>query len=79
MSDPYRLTDTPAPVQNDGRRPVPAGTRAVRALLWTGIVLAVGLNVAASLADVLLIQIPAGSIAVLCVIGLITSHVRGRR
>lgn len=77
MSDPYRITDAPAPP----RAAVPArpGRTALRTLLWLGIIAGGGVNLATNLTGHTILGIVAGSVATLCIVALIVSHVTGRR
>ncbi|TDE28411.1 hypothetical protein E1295_42450 [Nonomuraea mesophila] len=77
MDDPYRIDP------RERRRPASRRNgRALRALLWTILVIAVSVNIVASTIGRgnLLIGPPSGLVAVACIIGLIVHHVRsGRR
>lgn len=77
MSDPYRITDAPAPPR--GGEPARPGRTAMRTLLWLGIIVGGGINLATNLTGHTVVGIVAGSVATLCIIFLVVSHVSGRR
>lgn len=73
MNDPYRI---------EARRPAPARKPwALRALLWTVLVVAVAINVVANTigGGGLFVGLGSGLVAVACVVGLIVHHVRSGR
>ncbi|GIG66233.1 hypothetical protein [Phytomonospora endophytica] len=81
MSDPYRITDTPAPTSGAhpaGRESRP-GRTALRLLLWLGVLAGVGVNLATNFTGHTLIGILAGSFGTVCIVLLVVSHVTGRR
>ncbi|MEV0650471.1 hypothetical protein AB0I28_34955 [Phytomonospora sp. NPDC050363] len=78
MSDPYRITDAPAPPNRDRAESRP-GRTALRSLLWIVMIAAVGGNVTSNLLGRDLIGILCGSVGVVCIVALVVSHVKGRR
>lgn len=77
MSDPYRITDAPAPTR--AATPARPGRTAVRTLLWLAIIVGGGINLATNLTGHTVVGIVAGSVAMLCIVLLVVSHVTGRR
>jgi hypothetical protein len=78
MTDPYRITDEP---QTDATVAPGNGRSGVfRTLIWLVLVVSAVGNSVASFADVSpVVHTGLGAIALLCVVTLITQHVRGRR
>ncbi|MEV4896498.1 hypothetical protein AB0K48_44775 [Nonomuraea sp. NPDC055795] len=76
MNDPYRISPKSAP----GKRSPVSGT-ATRAVLWLVLTVSAVVNVIANniLHGTEAIGIVAGLVAVVCIAGLIVSHVSGRR
>jgi len=77
MSDPYRITDAPAPPR--GTEPARPARSFTRLMLWLGIIVGAGVNLATNLTGHTVLGIVAGSVGTLCIILLVVSHVTGRR
>ncbi|WP_412538969.1 hypothetical protein R8Z50_24325 [Longispora sp. K20-0274] len=75
MTDPYSLDNVPTP----DRPRTPAGHRIARVVLWTVMLPTAAFNAASSFGGHTVASLGAGIVATGCIVGLIVSHVTGRR